>query len=475
MARLAKYNLSKVQEKMNAANTKPEKPRFGEQLGIEKTLHDMRSQDIDSNSKIDNEMYGELSEKWKGNGGGSGGDAFITGLTSGLKKGANSEEKNKNKEMIKFTETMRDMVSAQNQELFKQEKLSNARMSVTPRIMAYLDNYKTMSPSDRKVYLQNSLEEYNKSAGTNYKLIDTAGAEPWKVMVSNDGDIEPLDLMDFIKTPEEKKLDYYYKSAENNQYEKELAQEDNLERQVMQSKISSNQEIARQKHEKAMREEENSPQKIQEKKQKMLESGEIPKGSLLFDELPKHEAAGHFKNIMDERAKLNGAEEANYALDKMEKIFEEYPGISTSFAKWAEAGDDSAMNNFLRRMSNQDERAALQDLEKYAGKLNLGTIEQFKGTRPTDVLKKIMAATNPNSKFTAKAFREIKPDYVNQNNRQIARSKEADRAVLKRYVPTYEGVVENFSKKESVNVSALQQEKEALLREKEEMMKKGQH
>lgn len=31
-------------------------------------------------------MYESLSEKWKGNHGGSGGDAFVLGLTSGLQK-----------------------------------------------------------------------------------------------------------------------------------------------------------------------------------------------------------------------------------------------------------------------------------------------------------------------------------------------------------------------------------------------------
>lgn len=465
MAKLADYRLNKVKQRMEAANAKPERPRINEQLGLEKTLLDLQKQSSEPERQIDAKMYGDLSQKWKGNHGGSGGDAFIGGLTAGLQKGSFAEDKERNKKVMDFTEKMKNMVEEQNVQLFKEEKLHNARNSVTPRIMAYLDTYKSMSPNDRKVYLQNTLEEYNGSAGTNYKLVDSAGSEPWKIIISDGDEIRPLDLMSFIKTPEEKKLDYYYNSAENQQYEKELAQEDDLQRQVMQSKIASNQEIARQRSEKAYQEEEKSPQRIQERKQRMIESGEIPKGALLFDELPKREAIEHFKDIKLERDKLKGAEEANLALEEMEKIFEKYPNISTSFAKWAESGDDSIASAFLRRMSNQDERAALLDLEKHAGKLNVGTIEQFKGIRPTDVLKKLLVSTNPGSKFTAKAFKPIKEGYVKENNHQIDRSKEAKKALLGRYVPTYENIGE--SNKSAPEINALDQEEQALLKERE--------
>lgn len=141
--------------------------------------------------------------------------------------------------------------------------------------MAYLDSYKSMSPNDRKVYLQNTLEEYNGSAGTNYKLIDSAGSEPWKIIISDGEEVRPLDLMGFIKTPEEKKLDYYYNSAENKQVERELQEEDYLNRQNLESQVKYNKARA----------EEKSPVGIQEKKQSLVESGEVPSGALLFDEL----------------------------------------------------------------------------------------------------------------------------------------------------------------------------------------------
>lgn len=293
MAKLADYRLNKVKQRMEAANSKPERPRINEQLGLEKTLLDLQKQSSEPERQIDAKMYGDLSQKWKGNHGGSGGDAFIGGLTAGIQKGSFAEDKARNKKVMDFTEKMKNMVEEQNIQLFKEEKLYNARNSVTPRIMAYLDSYKSMSPNDRKVYLQNTLEEYNGSAGTNYKLIDSAGSEPWKIIISDGEEVRPLDLMGFIKTPEEKKLDYYYNSAENKQVERELQEEDYLNRQNLESQVKYNKARA----------EEKSPVGIQEKKQSLVESGEVPSGALLFDELPNHEAKAWIDDLRIERDK----------------------------------------------------------------------------------------------------------------------------------------------------------------------------
>ncbi len=199
MSKLADYKLQKVKQRMDAASAKPERPRINEQLGLEKNLLDLQKQSSDPDRKIDQKMFGDLSEKWKGNKGGNGGDAFIGGLIAGIQKGSFAEDKERNKKVMDFTEKMKNMVEDQNIQLFKEEKLYNARNSVTPRIMAYLDSYKQMSPNDRKVYLQNTLEEYNGSAGTNYKLIDATGSEPWKIIISDGEQVEPLDLIKHLK------------------------------------------------------------------------------------------------------------------------------------------------------------------------------------------------------------------------------------------------------------------------------------
>lgn len=463
MAKLADYRLNKVKQRMEAANSKPERPRINEQLGLEKTLLDLQKQSSEPERQIDKNMYESLSEKWKGNHGGSGGDAFVLGLTSGLQKGSFAEDKERNKKVMDFTEKMKNMVEEQNMQLFKEEKLYNARNSVTPRIMAYLDSYKSMSPNDRKVYLQNTLEEYNGSAGTNYKLIDSAGSEPWKIIISDGEEVRPLDLMGFIKTPEEKKLDYYYNSAENKQVERELQEEDYLNRQNLESQVKYNKARA----------EEKSPVGIQEKKQSLVESGEVPSGALLFDELPKHEAKAWIDDLRVERDKGKEAKNGVTALDEMDKIFKSHPKISTSLAKWANSKGDSPFDNFIKSIVNQEQRNALLELEKHAATLSLGTIQQFKGQRPTDILKKLIKETNPGSNFTPEAFEPIKNQLKNKFNEQISRSEEANRGLMKRYVPTYEGVVKFQNYKPSQEISALDQEEQALLKERELLLNGG--
>ncbi len=456
MSKLADYKLQKVKQRMDAASAKPERPRINEQLGLEKNLLDLQKQSSDPDRKIDQKMFGDLSEKWKGNKGGNGGDAFIGGLIAGIQKGSFAEDKERNKKVMDFTEKMKNMVEDQNIQLFKEEKLYNARNSVTPRIMAYLDSYKQMSPNDRKVYLQNTLEEYNGSAGTNYKLIDATGSEPWKIIISDGEQVEPLDLMSFIKTPEEKKLDYYYNSAESKNLENELQAEDSLQRQNLESQVKYNKARA----------DEKSPITIQEKKQQLIESGEITNGSLLFDELPQHEAKAWVEDLRIERDKGKEAKNGVNALDEMGKIFTAHPKISTSLAKWANSKGDSPLDNLIKTMVNQDQRNALLELEKHAATLSLGTIQQFKGQRPTDILKKLIKETNPGSNFTPEAFEPIKNQLKNKFNEQIQRSEEANRGLMKRYVPTYENINSSGSEVSSPEINALDQEEKALLQER---------
>jgi hypothetical protein len=431
MAKLSDWKLEKAKMRMGAAQAKPERPRIQEQ--------------------IDNAMFGELSEKWKGNKGGNSGDALISGLTAGLKKGSFAEDKDRNKKVIEFTEKMKNMVASQNEELFKQEKLSTARNSVTPRIMAYLESYKNMSANDRKVYLQNSMDEYNQSAGTSYKIIDATGSEPWKVIVSDGEEIQPLDLMSFIKTPEEKKLEYYLQSNEVKQAEQEMQSDD--------------------RYSKSRRQEE-SPLNIQQKKTQLVKSGDIPQEALLFDELPDHESKKWQEDLRVERDKGRAAKNGIKAIEEMGKIFQDYPNISTSLAKWASSKGDSPFDNLIKGMVNQDQRNALIQLEKHAARLAIGTIEQFKGMRPTDILKKLIKETNPGSNFTYEAFVPIANQYLQEFEEQALRSEEANRGLMKRYVPTYENIGKSSKQVNSprVDFNALDQEEQALLKEREALI-----
>ena len=187
----------------------------------------------------------------------------------------------------------------------------------------------------------------------------------------------------------------------------------------------------------------------------------------MFDELPNHEAKAWIDDLRVERDKGKEAKSGVSALDEMDKIFKSHPKISTSLAKWANSKGDSPFDNFIKSIVNQEQRNALLELEKHAATLSLGTIQQFKGQRPTDILKKLIKETNPGSNFTPEAFEPIKNQLKNKFNEQISRSEEANRGLMKRYVPTYEGVVKVQNYKPSQEISTLEQEEQALLKERE--------
>ena len=475
MAKLGDYKAQKARDILKASNARPERPNIQEQDRLDRTLLEAKNYYPDKERKINDEMLDELSTKWKGNEGGSGGDALISGLKAGFKEGSFIEDKKRHKQVIDFTQKMRDMVADQNIKLFQEEKEFNAIQKVTPRITAYLESYKNMSPSDRKVYLQNTIEELNQAAGKNYKLIDTIGSEPWKVMVSEDGYPAQLDLMDVIKTPEQKKTEYYYNSNEMKGYESELQGEDALQRRVMESKIAQNQARVQRDSEKA---EMNSPQRIQEKKQKMVDSGEIPEGALLFDELPKEERQAHMKYMMEERDKAKPAEAGLEALDGMEKIFEKYPKLSTSLAKWAHSKNNTPFENLINDAVNQDERSALQELEKHSSTLALGTLQQFKGQRPTDITKKLIVSTTPNSNFTPGSFKPVKEKLEKGFNKQIYESEKYSEGLAKRYVPPYRKIGADSNAKSqqtpSVDINAAKIRLDELKRKKQEIESRRQ-
>jgi hypothetical protein len=465
MSKLSEHKLKKLQMRMDAAKSKPERPRIAEQLKLEEALLNAKKEESEPGRKLQQQMFGELSEKWKGNKGGSGGDAFVSGLKSGLQEGSFMEDKKRYKTMTDFIEKTRDMVAEQNIQLFKEEKLDNARRSVTPRIMAYLDSYKTMTPNDRKVFLQNAMEEYNKAADTDYKIVDATGSEPWKIIASDGEQTISIDLMDFIKTPEEKKLDYYLNSNESRNYESELQAEDELNKRVLESRINSH----KRKNEGA------SPEEVQEKKKQLIESGEIPKGAILLDELPKDIRKirlEFMKNAVDKKKDIeNGLE----ALEGIGKVLKDNPNISTSFAKWANERDDGLADNFLRNMSDQKTRSALKELEKHAGVLAVGAIQQFKGQRPTDVLKKLLASTVPGKDFTYDAYKAVAPSIENRFKKYLKESIEAERGFNHGYVPPFisnkDSIVEipAGSQVSNPELNAMKQEREAIARRLEEL------
>lgn len=403
MSELAKYKLEKRKMKINAANAKPERPRFEEQARLTKSVHDMQNDSTSKSRKIQEDMYGELSEKWKGQKGGSSGDAFVTGLTAGLKEGSFMDDKKRSQQLIKFNEQMRDMVATQNVELFEKEKLHNAKQSMAPRIMAYLQKYKTMSPNDRKVYLQNAMDEYNQAAETDYKITDAIGSEPWKVIVSDGGSLDQVDLMEFIQTPEEQKLKYYLDSEENNGYEQELAREDNLKRQAIESKISQNQnklyddDVKRKEHQDA----------VQVEQEILQKNGDHVK---FIDNMPTSGKTYAEKHIKEYTEKANQALASEKRLERAVQIAKDHPALFGNLnaiiaSRYNE--DPGYLNNVLKNKIPKEDLNAMSELSGIVKNIFTDSIKGVPAKGINQFIEKKIEGASPNTRWTAESFSKV--------------------------------------------------------------------
>jgi len=433
MSKLAQWEMQKAKLRMNAAMTKPERPRFGEEVGLNKALFDMQTQ-MPNENKATVGLLDELQGNWdKGRKGGAG-DALIAGIKAGINRKSLLEDKERAQKVTGAMEKLKGMVEDTNRQLWEQEKLANAKQAIAPRVMAFLEQSKQMDANARNVYLQRAMDEYNQKAGTDYKILSSDGAEPWKVTVSDGQESQFIDLMDFIKTPEEQKLQYYLKSNEVQNAERMMAQEDALNRNAKQSSIGLHNAQA-QKYQMQV----DKQQALQQRREQLQQSGQLPQGAIFFDEIQEPaELKARIEDLKNEKEKLQPTEAGIKALDEMDNIFKKYPKLSTSLAKWANSKEDTLIGNFLKDVVNKDERNALLQLEKHAATLALGTIQQFKGQRPTDILKKLIKDTNPGSNFTYEAFVPIKNQYMQQFETQKAKSQEAMKGWNNRYFPAYE-------------------------------------
>ncbi|MGL4342571.1 MAG: hypothetical protein ACRCSZ_09215, partial [Lactococcus lactis] len=212
-----------------------------------------------------------------------------------------------------------------------------------------------------------------------------------------------------------------------------------------------------------------------DEKNRLIESGIIPKGSMFFSEIdPKsQEFKARLEELKVEKEKLQPTKQGIKALDNMNDIFSKYPKISTSLANWANIKDDKSLAaSVLKNFVNQDERAAIIELEKHAATLGLGVIGQFKGQRPTDILKKLIKESMPNGRFTKQAFDNIYSQYMETFNEQLERSDSAVNGWNGRYFPTY-GNSEALNKNEeykNIDKDSLLIRRQKLLERKNQLM-----
>jgi hypothetical protein len=427
-----RYQLEKQKMKFAAQNAKPENPRYAEELNLKKALIDF---DQNYSSQLQNEdarFMGEMSERWKKNGGGNLGDAIISGLQSGMRKGSILDDKKRMEKHRAGIEKMEKMVESTNMELANQRRLYDAKQSIMPNWVAYSKSFSGMNPADREQAVDTMINRYNEIAGTNYRRGPLDGKDPWMVTLIDGDQSQVVNMMDFMKTPEEMKLDMLMNSPGYRQMEGGLQAEQNRDTELKNA-------LLKQRQEKANEAQGLPSPELQSRKQELISSGKVPEGAILFDEIKGPELKVRLETMKEEIGKLKGAEDGIRALNKMEDIFDKHPNIATSLARWANKGkDDSLAKTFLKDFINKEERDAVLELDKHAATLALGTIQQFKGQRPTDILKKLIQDTNPGSNFTKGAFKPIKEQYIGDFEFQKKKSKEEMKGYNGRYFPSHE-------------------------------------
>lgn len=160
-------------------------------------------------------------------------------------------------------------------------------------------------------------------------------------------------------------------------------------------------------------------------REKLIEEESIEnakqEGAISFDIYPK---AALTKKINAMEAEIGNAGVYNQTLkviNDMRDIFNEFPDISNDWAQLIVHPDEKpgAFSLFMRNFGDKKKIAALEKLQKYQATLNLDAIFGKSGVRPTDMLKKIILASNPSGKLTYEAAMKLFSDIEDITQKKI--------------------------------------------------------
>jgi hypothetical protein len=437
MADYSNYLLQKAKMKHEAANAKPEKPRFGDEAIINNALFNMNKQMPNENEATVN-LLTELQEGSKPGKVMSAGDAMLAGAKAGVQRKSFLDDKERLGKIMAFTEKTRQMVEDTNRELYKQEKLYNAKQELAPQ-WDFIFSSPKLTEAERLNGLNDLVRAFKNKTGLDIDVVNP-NFRNGTATIFIDGEPQFGNLADIFKTPKELRTQAFLNSSEVQKADQMALQEHQREVRNQNAVASLHEAQAKEHQTKA-----DYQQSLQERKRQMTESGRLPAGAILFDEVTDStEKRARIEDLKAEKEKLQPTIAGIKALNEMDNILRKYPNLSTSLARWANSKEDGLAGYVLKNIVNKDERDALLQLEKHASTLALGTIQQFKGQRPTDILKKLIKDTNPGSNFTYEAFVPIKNQYIQQFEEQKAKSMEANNAWNNRYFPSYENVYNNI-------------------------------
>lgn len=405
MAGRSGFLLEIAKMKNQAANAKPEKANFGESVSLNKALFDMQSHMSKLDRDIDDEAYDELSKKWSGQGGGGSGDAFITGLKSGLKKGSILEDKERMKKYMNSLSQMEEMVSNQNKQIYEQQQIFNAKQKLMPQANTLFN-----SPNITQDKFENGwnsiARKFSQMTGMNVQVVNPNRLTGEGTVIV-DGDEQLMDLKDFFATPEM----LAYKQFENSP-EFKAAQKASEDEYALEQKNAKNvADLHEEQMKKLKKEREDLETANQFEKEHLKKTGDK---ITLLNTVGEGRYRQYEKEINTNREVAQAAFNVANDLDKLVKLAENHPSIFGSNMEFILMNknneDPNFWNSAARKLVPRKDRAAFNEATNLIKRLNADSLKSLGGGRMNVFLERNLFGGNPNMTWEADAVKTVGKD-----------------------------------------------------------------
>jgi hypothetical protein len=211
MADYSNYLLQKAKMKHEAANAKPEKPKFGDEAILNNNLFNMNKQMPNENEATVN-LLTELQEGSKPGKVMSAGDAALAGAKAGVQRKSFLDDKERLGKIMAFTEKTRQMVEDTNRELYKQEKLYNAKQELAPQ-WDFIFSSPKLTEAERLNGLNDLVRAFKNKTGLDVDVVNP-NFRNGTATIFIDGEPQFGNLADIFKTPQELRTQAFLNSSE---------------------------------------------------------------------------------------------------------------------------------------------------------------------------------------------------------------------------------------------------------------------
>lgn len=369
------------------------------------------------------DVAGQLSEGFKGdNDFDSIASGFFQGIQNVTKFNKMFENDKKYQEYQKVLDYFQQVNNQKLQQQQYHDKLENAQEQLRPMALAYFGNQKK-DPQTAFISGQQMWNKYKELTGEPGEFLGWTPLDQNIAMIKgNDGEVELLDIRPLLLGDQytENQIaaldqDYLNKLQEERQrYDQEMALEDR--------KVRSGEALNR----KRMDVYDAQINKLNPVEQQSVAASETPEDENIvpLEKMGKKFAEEWQKMAAKEISQVPLNRRALTTTKEMRKIFKKYPDIGSSFVNVLLNGGSIKgwLNVIGKKISDQGELAAAQELEKLSGDLNLATVLGMPAKAVTDILKNTITAAAPSGLTTLEAFEKVADSWDDRADYNIRRA-----------------------------------------------------